>query len=44
MKEKKIAKKGRDFYLKHMNSTIVADYILSKIFDFKSKNNFIWEK
>ena len=41
---KKIAKKGRDFYLRHMNSTIVADFILSKIFDFKSKNNFIWEK
>ena len=39
-----IAKKGRDFYLKNMNSTIVADYILSKIFDYKSKNNFIWEK
>ena len=40
----KIAKKGRNFYLKHLNSTIVADYILSKLFDFKSKNNFIWEK
>ena len=40
----KIAKKGRNFYLKHLNSTIVADYILSKLFGFKSKNNFIWEK
>jgi glycosyltransferase involved in cell wall biosynthesis len=39
----KIAKKGRNFYLKHLNSTIIADYILSKLFDFKSKNNFIWE-
>ena len=41
---KKIAKKGRDFYLKNMNSTIVADYILSKIFDYKSENNFVWDK
>ena len=40
----KISKKGRNFYLKHLNSTVVADYILSKLFDFKSKNNFIWEK
>jgi glycosyltransferase involved in cell wall biosynthesis len=40
----KIAKKGRNFYLTHLNSSIVADYILSKLFDFKSKNNFIWEK
>ena len=40
----RIAKKGRNFYLKNLNSTIVADYILSKLFDFKSKNNFIWEK
>ena len=41
---KKIAKKGRDFYLENMNSTIIADYILSKVLDFKSKNNFVWEK
>jgi glycosyltransferase involved in cell wall biosynthesis len=40
----KIAKKGRNFYLKYINSTIVADYILAKLFDFKSKNIFIWEK
>lgn len=40
---RKIAKKGRDTYLKNFNSTIVADFILSKIFDYKSKNKFIWE-
>ena len=39
---KRIAKNGREFYLKHINSTLVADYILSKTFDFKSKNKFIW--
>ena len=40
---KKIAKKGREFYLKNINSTIVADYIISKTFGIKNKNNFIWE-
>ena len=39
-----IAKNGRNFYLRHINSTIVADYMLSKVLDFKSKNNFVWEK
>ena len=41
---KKIAKKGRDTYLKNFNSTIVSDFILSKLLDYKSKNKFIWEK
>ena len=39
-----IAKNGRDTYLKNFNSTIVADFILSKTFDYKSKNKFLWEK
>ncbi|MDA7783853.1 glycosyltransferase [Candidatus Pelagibacter sp.] len=39
-----IAKNGHDTYLKNFNSTIVADFILSKTFDYKSKNKFIWEK
>ena len=39
-----IAKNGRDTYLKNFNSTIVADFILSKTFDYRSKNKFIWEK
>ena len=39
-----IAKNGRDTYLKNFNSTIVADFILSKTFDYKSKNKFVWEK
>ncbi|WP_023648517.1 glycosyltransferase [Candidatus Pelagibacter ubique] len=41
---KKIAKKGRDIYIKYFNSTIVSDYMLSKLFDYKSSNNFIWTK
>ena len=39
-----IAKKGKKFYLNYVNSTIVSAFILSKTFDFKSKNNFIWDK
>ena len=38
-----IAKNGHDTYLKNFNSTIVADFILSKIFDYKSKYKFAWE-
>ena len=41
---RKIAKKGKDYYLKYLNSTLVADFILSKTFNIKSKNNFVWEK
>ena len=39
-----IAKNGRDTYLRNFNSTIVADFILSKTFDYKSKHKFVWEK
>ena len=41
---KKIAKKGKQKYFKYFNSKIVSDYIISKIFDFKSNNKFIWNK
>ena len=40
---KKIAKNGRDAYLKKFNSMIVADFILSKTLDYKSKYKFSWE-
>ena len=43
-KAKMIAKNGRDVYLKNFNSTIVSDFMLSKMFDYKVKNKFIWEK
>jgi glycosyltransferase involved in cell wall biosynthesis len=41
---KKIAKLGRKKYFKYFNSTIVADYIVSKTFDLKPKNHIIWDK
>jgi len=41
---KKISQSGQKFYLKFLNSTLVADFILSKTFDYKSKNTFVWDK
>jgi len=41
---KRIAKNGKNVYLKKFNSTIISDFILSKLFDYKSINKFIWEK
>ena len=40
---KKIAKRGRDKYLKNFNSTMVADYILKKTFNTRYKKKFLWE-
>ena len=41
---KKIAERGRNKYLKYFNSEIISDFIISKTFDFKNKNKFIWNK
>ena len=40
---KKIAKAGRDKYLRYFNSDLVSEYILSKTLDLKSKKNFVWD-
>ncbi len=40
---KKIARKGRDKYLKYFNSDIVSNFILLKTLDIKSKQKFIWD-
>ena len=40
---RRIAKNGKEFYLKEFNSTLVSDFILSKTLDYKSKQKFIWE-
>ena len=42
-KEEKIAKNGREKYLKYFNSTIVSNYILKKPFDIKSNEKFLWD-
>ena len=41
---RKIAKKGKEKYLKYLNSKVVADFIISKTFNIDSKKKFIWNK
>ena len=41
---KKIAKQGKEFYFKHFNSTLVADYLIKKTFDLNLGNKFLWVK
>ncbi len=40
----RIAKRGKNFYLKYFNSTLVAEYIIKKTLDLKGSNNYIWQK
>ncbi|MDC0215677.1 glycosyltransferase [Candidatus Pelagibacter sp.] len=42
-KRKKIAKRGWLKYHSKFNSTIIADYIITKTFKSKSKNKFLWD-
>ena len=40
---KKIAKNGKDKYMKYFNSTIIAKYIIDNTFDIKrGKNKYLW--
>ena len=41
---KKIAKKGKQKYMKYFNSNLVANYIIEKTLDFKKKNKYLWER
>ncbi len=41
-KRKKIAKQGRDKYLKYFNSTTIANYMINKTMGIKSKKKFLW--
>ena len=41
---KKIAKAGKKKYFRFFNSTLVANYILSKTFGFENNEKFIWDK
>ena len=40
---KQIAKKGMLKYHKHMNSKIVASYIVNKTLNLNNKEKFFWE-
>ena len=40
----KMAKKGKDKYMKYFNSTVVADYIINNTFDIRyNKKKYLWE-
>ena len=41
---KKIGSNGRSKYLKYFNSTLVAEYIIKKTFEFKNKEKYYWDK
>ena len=41
---KLIAKNGKDFYMRELNSTLISEFILSKTMNFKTNKNFIWVK
>jgi len=41
---KKIAKNGKDKYMKYFNSTNVAEFIIQKTLLLKNKKKFYWEK
>ena len=41
---KKIAKNGKDKYLKYFNSNLVADFIIKKTFEIYNKKKFLWYK
>ena len=40
---KRIAKKGKEKYLKYFNSDLVSEYILSKTLGYKQKKKVIWD-
>ena len=41
---KKIAKNGKEKYMKYFNSNIVADYIIKKTLGLNFKKDYLWEK
>ncbi len=41
---KSIARRGKSKYIKHFNSTLVADYIINKTLGRICKKRFLWEK
>jgi spore maturation protein CgeB len=41
---KKIAKKGKDKYMKYFNSNLVANYIINKTLGLKNSSKYLWEK
>jgi hypothetical protein len=44
LQRRKIAKNGKEAYFKNFNSTKVAQFIIDKTYDLKSKKLYLWEK
>ena len=40
---RKIARKGKEKYMKYFNSDLVAEYIVNKTMNIKSKKTFLWQ-
>ena len=40
---KKIAKKGKEKYMKYFNSDLVAEYIIDKTMNINNKKRYLWE-
>ena len=40
---KKIAKNGKEKYMKYFNSDLVADFIIEKTMNFKSTRKYLWQ-
>jgi len=41
---KKIAKNGKNKYMRYFNSNIVCNFIIEKTFEINTKNKYLWEK
>jgi len=41
---KKIGRKGKEKYMKYFNSNLVAQFIIEKTLDIRSKNEYFWSK
>lgn len=39
----RIAKNGKKFYFKYLNSTLVADFIIKKTLQINTRKKFIWD-
>ncbi len=39
---KSIGKNGKDKYLKHFNSNLVAEFIINKTFEIYSNKKYLW--
>ena len=41
---RKIAKNGKEKYMKYFNSDLVSEYIVDKTLDIKSNKKYLWQR